>query len=411
MAMLGNSKAEIELTKKIAQLIVVPEVVAPMSAIGWTHSQPPTPQQLAAAIAAHNASTGGQPAPVEGAPAPAAVVTPAPQSGQPAKQEPVAQPAPAKTDASQPATQNVAALFESLRDANGLIMGKYKDVEAALKGAGHLAQMAKDALGRAESAEADLKALRTAAPASPPAAAPAAVTAKPFVPASRAELNEVQARLDKVLSKASENGVLDVESAREYAQLVREAARVEARVAAEDDRRMAQHTTEVENEKWLAVNEYMKTAYPDSVTFSDEVGLHVRSNPLLRDAVEALVAQGREKRAAELAWIEFDKTRGNLPVANRAEAIKQEVELEAREQVRKEARDAALKDAGIVHGSAGGASAVETPGVTGPSQDEINGLAAAMRREGETPGSRSAEAWRRATITRFLPPELFGPQG
>jgi len=308
----------------------------------------------------------------------------------------------------------VLVLLESLRDpATGLIMGKYKEVPDALKGAGHLANMAKGALGRAETAEAALLRIQGQPVAAPPAAASAAAPAeRKFTPAPRADGDAAQAHVDKVLSKVVENGgVFDGDSAREYAAAVRELATASGRAAAEDDRREVLHNQSVENDKWTAVNEYMKTTYPDSVNFSDEVGLYVRSNPLLAEAVQALVAQKRETRAAELAWTEFDKFRGGpgTPVLTRAEAEVKESDLAAREQVRKEQRDAALKDAGIVHGSAGGSSPVETPGITGPSQDDINSYADGMRREGDAPGSASAARWRHAVIGRFLPPELFGP--
>jgi len=415
---LGRSQAEVALTRKLAATLVQKEMIEPMEAIGWGHGTPPTAEILAAhaaRVAAQNPGGNGQP----GIPTEAPAVAPAPvaptQSGQPAPAPKAPAPvAVAQTDASAPAEQNVVALFESLRDpATGLIMGKYKDVPAALKGAGHLASMAKDALARAERAEAAL----TAAPAplaTSPAAAPAAAPApRPIIPASRAELDAAQARVDKVLSSLGEDAVLTGESAREYATAVRELAAVQSRVSVEDERRQVQHAQDAETEKWNAVNEYMRTKYPDSVNFNDEVGLHVRLNPLLAETVKVLVAQGRETLAAELAWQEFDKARGGsgTPNLSRADAERTELDLAAREQVRKEARDQALKDAGIIHGSAGGNSSLEAPGITGPSQDDINKYADGMRREGDAPGSSSAARWRHAVIGRFLPPELFGPTG
>jgi hypothetical protein len=232
-----------------------------------------------------------------------------------------------------------------------------------------------------------------------------------FTPTSRVDVDAAQEYLDAVLLRVTENGgVLDAESARALSKATRELSRTEATAVAEDGRRATAHAASVDQDKWNGVNEYMTNKYPDSATFAEEVGLHTRSNPLLAEAVMALVAQGREQRAAELAWTEFDKSRGGsvTPTLSRAEAEIKELDLAAREQVRKEARDAALKDAGIVHGSAGGSSSVETPGVTGPSQEDISRYADQMRREGEAPGSSAAARWRHAVIGRHLPPELFG---
>jgi hypothetical protein len=434
---LGRSRAEVELTKKLAATLVQKEVMEPMAAMGWRHGTPPTPEQaalhiakraeadgatpeqIAAFLAERGVTTslpaGGQPVRTEGAPAPATTPAAPVKSGQPAPT--AASPAPttpAKTDSPDlEAARNVLSLMESLRDpATGKIMGKYDDVAGALKGAGHLANMAKSALGRAEAAEAALGKTPAPVAASPVTAPVTAAAPRTFTPASRADVDAAQERLDAVLSKVTENGgVLDADSARALSKATRELSKAEAAAVVEDSRRASVHATGVEKDKWDGVNEYMLNKYPDSANFSDEVGLHTRSNPLLAEAVMALVAQGREQRAAELAWTEFDKSRGGTGqpvVLTRAEAEVKESDLAAREQVRKEQRDAALKDAGIVHGSAGGSSAVETPGVTGPSQDEISRYADQMRREGEAPGSAAAARWRHAVIGRFLPPELFG---
>lgn len=433
---LGRSAAEIALTKHLAKTIVQDEVINPMAAIGWGHGNPPNSQQAAVAIAERARADGatteqiteflaghgvkytppasGQPATTEGAPT--TVVTPkltAP-NGQPV-QQPVTTPAPVvKTDApNAEAAANLLSAFESLKDANGLYMGKYKTVDEALKGAGHLANMAKDALRRAEAAETRLTTTPSAATiAAPPAAAPAVAPVSPFVPKSHPALELAKARLDKVLSKVRESG-FDGDSAVEYAEATSEVARETSKAVAVDERDRAEHARNAESERWTAVNAFMAEKYPDSQYINDdEFNLFLRMNPLLTDSMQALRATGREVRAAELGYTEFIKARGGVPGApgtvSRAEAGRVEDDLAAREQVRMELRDKALKDAGIVHGSAGGSSAAETPGIVGPSQDDINAMAAAMRREGEAPGSQSAAQWRHATIGRFLPPEIFG---
>lgn len=418
---LGNSREEVELTKKLAATLVKSEVIEPMNAIGWGHGAPPSPEMIAAYKASQEKNSppvAGQPAPGTGAPAASPAPAAPPASGQPAA--PVAaSPAPtvAKTDAPPDlaAAQNLLGVMESLRDANGLIMGKYKTVDDALKGAGHLANMAKSALGRAEAADAALRAAAPAPLATPPAAAPAAVpVSKPFVPASRPELEAARANLDLVLSKIAEDGgILSGDHAKSLSAAQRELSKQEARALVDEDRERSQHATSSETEKWSAISAYMDSKYPEAKNFTDEVGLFVRSNPLLAEAIDALVAQGRDQRAIELSWIEYDKSRGGsgLPNMSRAEAEVKEADLQAREQVRKELRDAALKDAGIVQGSAGGAGVHENVGSAGSSQDEINAYADGMRRTGEALGGVDAARWRHAVIGRFLPPGLFGPQG
>jgi hypothetical protein len=433
---LGRSQAEIALTKQLAATLVQREVIEPMTVSGWRHGTPATPEQAAVVIAErakkdgatdeqiaaflaergvkYTPPAGGQPAKTEGAPAPVATpVTPA-QSGQPAPvtAAPAAAPG-AKTDvpADLAAAQNVLALMESLRDpTSNLIMGKYTSVDEALKGAGHLANMAKTALQRAEQAEARLTAAPAPVVAAPPAAVPAAAPVKPFVPSSRPGLEEATARLEKVLSRVTEDG-FSGDSAREFAEANREVAKEQALAVAAEQRERDEHARGAESSRWEAVNAYMAQKYPDSVNVDDaEFGLFLKLNPLLTEAMQALRAQGREQHAAEFGYTEFVRSRGGAPImgATRAEAERKEIDLSAREQVRIEARDAALKDAGIVHGQAGGSSAVETPGITGPSQEDINSMASRMRREGDGVGSAAAAEWRRATIGRFLPPELFG---
>lgn len=434
---IGRTQAEIELTRKLSKTLVQREVIEPMAAAGWGHGTPPSPAQTALMIAdraradgateeqiagfleergvKYTPPAGGQPAKTEGAPAPAAPAATA-TGGQPDPTKTTPAPAAqvAKTDASAtaPADQNVLTMFENLRDQNGLIMGKYKTVEDALKGAGHLANMAKQALARAEQAEARLSSVAKPVVADPPAARPAAApTRKAFVPTSRPELMAARERLDKVLSKTTNDG-FDGESAREFAEATREVARQEALSVADEVRQRQEYDARAEEDRFSEVNSYMAEKYPDSQNLDpDEFRLFLNLNPLLTEAMTALRAQGRDTRAAELGYTEFLKSRTGtqtVPGMSSAEAERKEADLAAREQVRKELRDEALKDAGIVKGSAGGASAVETPGVTGPSQDDINAMANAMKREGEHPGSAAATQWRRAVIGRFLPPELFG---
>lgn len=436
---IGRNAAEVALTKHLAATLVQQEVIEPMTVQGWSAGQPISPSQAAITIAEraraagepeekiatflaergikYTPPAGGPPARTEGAPAPAATPAVPAQSGQPA---PASSPAPAapvaKTDAPDPnleAARNVLALFEGLKGPDGQYMGKYPSLTEALKGAGHLANMAKTVMKENEQLKSQLTTPPTTVIAAPPVAVPATVSAnKPFVPSSRPELDMAQARLDAVLSRANEDG-FDGKSAKEFAEATREVAKQTALAVAAEQRERDEHARKSETAKWESVNAYMAEKYPNSMNVNDdEFGLFLRSNPLLMDAMTALRAQGREQRAAELGYTEFEKARGGVAPAGgmtRAEAERKEEDLTAREQVRKELREEALKDAGIVHGSAGGSSAVETPGITGPSQDDINAVAERMKREGDAPGSPAAMEWRRMTIGRFLPTDLFGP--
>jgi hypothetical protein len=435
----GNA-AEAALTRKLAQTLVRTEVIEPMAVAGWQHGAVPSPQQAAVIIAerarkdgatdeqiaeflkergvTYTPPAGGTTPQSEGAPAPAPAPAAPVKSGQPAPAASAPAPAaPAKTDAPDTqleAARNLLALMESLKGSDGKYMGKYPNLDEALKGAGHLANMTKTVMHENETLKAQLSAAGTPAPGvvAPPAAVPAAAPAsKPFVPASRPGLEAAQARLDKVLSRVTNDG-FDGDSAKEFAEANREVAREQALAVAVEQRERDDHARQSETQRWDAVNAYMAEKYPNSANVDDaEFGMFLKLNPLLTEAMSALRAQGREQRAAELGYTEFEKSRnvasGSTLTLSRADAEKKEIDLSEREQVRKEARDAALKDAGIVHGSAGGASAVEAPGITGPSQDDINAYAAAMRREGDAPGSASAQRWRSAVIGRFLPPELF----
>jgi hypothetical protein len=150
----------------------------------------------------------------------------------------------------------------------------------------------------------------------------------------------------------------------------------------------------------------MKEHYPNSDKFAPEIGLHIQSDPLLSEAVAALVAQGKEIKASELAWISFERAqRAHGTAVSRAEAELSEQDLAAREQVRKEAVARARIDAGVITGSAGGGGVHENTQLASTSKEEIARLGREMARTGEAPGSPAAEAWRRAVIG--LPPEFY----
>src|SRR6267142_3632624 len=168
---IGRSKEEKELTDMLSKTLVQKEVMEPMNKIGWGHGTPPAPDYS------------GQPAPAEGAPGQAASPSPAQPAGQPG-QPAAAAPAPNdKPKADGSVSLDLTAMYESLRDPEtGLIGKKYKTVEEAIKGSGHLANMAKQAFRERDELVKKLNELQagnqqprnlTAAPAAAPHAQPA----------------------------------------------------------------------------------------------------------------------------------------------------------------------------------------------------------------------------------------------
>jgi len=402
---IGRSKEEQELNSLLAKTLVAKEVIEPMTKIGWGHGSPPTPD--------YTTSPGGQPAPSEGAPGQAAAPAPASMAGQPAPKA-GEQPAPAdKPKADGPVdAAALLALYESLRDpATGLILKKYKTFEAAVQGSGHLAIMAKQAFKERDEALARLSlpapVIATSAPAASPAAVPAS---KSTTSTSRAKLDEAQAKLDEVLSGISENGgILDSEAAKKLSKAQREVADAAADYRVQESRVQERTSQTEEQDKWKAVDSYMVTNHPESAQFSEEVALYMQSDPLLAAAVNALLAQEKRLEATLLAWKSFEKTHTDmLSAEGRAKAEEKEMELTAREQVRKEKTIEARKDAGVIVGSPGGAGAHENRNAA-HSREEIEAVRDQMRREGDAPGSPAALRFRQMVIGPSLDPRFFGP--
>jgi hypothetical protein len=390
--------------------LVQKEVIEPMTKIGWSHSAPPAPDY------SNTTSTGtGQPAPAEGAPGQAAAPAPAPTAGQPA---PKAGEQPAPTDkpkANGPTAEDgatIIALYESLRDpATGLIAGKYKTVSEAIKGSGHLANMAKQAFRERDEAKARQVAPAPAAtaPAASPVAAPTTSTASPTP--SREKLDAAQARYDEVLSSVVENGgVLDAEAKKSLSKAQRELSEAAAEFTVQKSRSEERNALKAEQDQWAEADAYMREHHPESAKFSEEAALYIQSEPLLAAAVNALLAQGKRTEATVLAWKEFARTHSEmLSSEERAKAEVKESDLAAREQVRQEQVAAARRDAGVVNGSPGG-SGVHERGNAGASAEEIAAMRDRMVREGEAPGSPAAMRFRQMVIGPSLDPRFFPGQ-
>ena len=209
-------------------------------------------------------------------------------------------------------------------------------------------------------------------------------------------------KLAKVLAKiAEEGGLLDAENLTALMDGISDqsnlqaASIVDAKLAARDNAQSQQ------NAIWDAVEAHMTKHYPRSADFVDEMGLYVKSHPVLQKAVHALSAQGDHIGATALAWETFERT---LPptspaaAAEQAAAERMEVEGAAKEQVRKEAVEQARKDAGVSSTSVTGAH--ESVNV-GPTADEIASAAREMNATGI--GTR----WRALAFGKDLTGPLF----
>ena len=400
---IGRTREEQELNERLAKGLVQREVMQPMEQIGWGHGTPPPPKQ--------DSPGSGQPA-AEGAPGdahPGLATNVA--SGLPAP--PVKSPSEPKADA--PNAALLDQLFEPLRDANGLIQGKYKTGIEAFKGAGHLANMAKQAFNERDTLLAKVRELEARPAATTTAAAPAASPKAPLaVSPSRERLDKAQAALDTVLSGIAEDGgVLDGESVKKLSQANREVADASAEYRVAEDRALRDQERErasADEQEWRKVDEYMSTKYPASARFSDEAALYVKSDPLLASAVNALMAQGRKLEATELAWQTYERVHGaEIATSDHAKAQDKEEDLKAREQVREEKVREARRDAGVIVGSSGGAG-IHERNASGSSRDEVAAATEAMRREGDAPGSPAAMRFRQLVIGPSLDPSIFGPR-
>lgn len=398
---IGRTREEQEMTKLLAATLVQKEVMEPMEKIGWTHASPPPPDYS------------GQPAGAEGAPGTPQTPTAQPGAGQPAPvagapSQPVGSP-----KANTPPVEDIVATFESLRDPQGLIMGKYKTVAEALRGAGHLANMAKQSFQERDAALKQLGAIQELGsrpqPAASPAAAPATVPAS--LAASRVALEQAQARLDAVLTGVEDNGnVVDAETLRAANKATREVAELAADVRVQESLHNRDAAVSAEQNRWTAVDDYMQQNHPDSITRSAEIGLHIQADPVLQEAVHALVAQGKEIKASILAWQSYERAvNSGTIVKERADAELKEADLAAKGQVRQELLEKARKDAGVIQGAAGGSGIHENVDGAAPSREELGAAVRQMQMEGEGLGMPAATRFRHLLIGRHLDPTFFGP--
>lgn len=379
-----------EVTRMLADTVVEKEVIEPMNKIGWSEAATPPPPDYS-----------GQPPGPEGAPAPA----PAPVATTTPAGTTLAPVSPLAPQAGEQKTTPTSVLdLEQFKDpTTGKYFGKYDSQEQALKGVGHVVQMAKSAFTRNGELEAELTKLRAvgSAPSVQPVATPAAVqsTTQEIPPAS--VVLPKSPKLAKVLSDLVENGgVLDAENMQALMDGISDQSRVVAEHTAERVVETRDSAASKDKAEWDKVDEHMRANYPNALNFADEMGLMVQSNPLLAAGVAAKIAQGDRVGAAVEVWKLFSSSQGlQNAVEARKAAETEEIRLAAADAVRREATEQARRDAGVHGSSATGIH--ETPGGIGPSPEQVAQAGAEMMSSG------LGQRWREMTIGRLLTDPLF----
>lgn len=354
------TEAELELHRYISNEIVGPEVMDPMESMNWEHGTPPTRDQLKP-----------QDNPVE--------TNPPSETPQPSDNPTVVE----QPKETVPATPSIN--WDSYREANGLILGKYKTETEAIKGVSHAVAMAKSALTRAAEVEAESVRLRAELDN-------VHRTREIITPVTEKQTEVPSGRLDEILERIANDG-LSSENAHELRNVLAETAEqtVERKLQERDNARNA------EQAKWFEVDNYMRVKHPDALNHTDEIALFIKTNPLVDTAIGSMIAAGREKEAAELAWLQFDAARSAGTMAT-AETEKQAIQLDAGNQVRREAVEQARVDAGVQVTNAGGVH--ETPAVS-TSREELERAAAEMRATG------LGEKWRALAFGQYLDNPIF----
>lgn len=356
------NQADAALLAHIAETIVEPEVMAPMEKAGWSE------------YSGEEQIPGVETTPTEGAVTPTEIQKPEVIADNPT--------IPAETSVGEEPEID----WESLRGTNGLILDKYKTKADAVKGVKHAVIMAKDAFTRNAELEAMIADMRKAP----------AVRTEPVLDPQPTSEKVPSGLLEEVLSRiAEEGGTLDDTNIKDLRDAFRETTKnvVEEALTGRETR------ISNENRKWNDVDVYMRQSYPDSINFTDEMGVFVASNRPLKLAVDSLMKEGNYQEATELAWVNY---RANVDLvslgAKRVEDTKKEIQLEAADQVRKEAVAQARVDAGVSTTVAGGVH--ESPKQRS-NLDEIEAAAAEMRATG------IGDKWRALVFGRDLKGPMF----
>jgi hypothetical protein len=285
----------------------------------------------------------------------------------------------------QPTASNDAINWEAYRDSNGLILGKYKNSEAAVQGMHSLLQMTKSVLNERDALQAEIGQLRQQR--STPVAEQ--VSSIPHVD-SNLQLPE----LDAVRKKLEAGEGLDADDALKLVDGMAKYSEIAAQKVLERDRNMRQQETD----SWKNVDTYMSQHYPQSLKHADEMEVFVRTNQEVGRVFNRLLAgndDGAKLDATIYLWKEYSSANPVTPI----DPAQQEAQLAAQAQVRKEEVDRARIDAGLFGNSAGGIH--ESSQNTGVTQADIDAAARQMKQTAD------GRQWRELTIGRTLTGPFF----
>jgi hypothetical protein len=379
---ISMTQAEAAMLESIKQNIVDPEVMGPMETLDWQHGAPPPPIPL---VPAYNPQ--GIEQSQQEVRKPETVTADNPQVTPPAD-----------STATPPARE---IDWESLRQPNGLILGKYKSEAEATKGVAHAVEMAKTAL--AQKAELEAKLAQMSQP-TPQYQLPPQQTSHEVIKSPRMVVDNT--KLDTVLSKiVEEGGTLDQQNITDLREALLETSQQISAKTVEDVLLERDSRNRQENDEWTKVDNYMRSNYPDALNFTDEISVFVQTSPFVNTTVNALISSGHKAEAAEFAWKEYSRARDvEVTAARAADNQVKEITLSAADQVRREAVEQARKDAGVMTTIASGIH--ETP-PSGASPSEIENAAAEMGMLGSAPGSPGGARWRALTIGKDLRGPLF----
>jgi hypothetical protein len=296
--------------------------------------------------------------------------------------------------------------WEALRDpTTGLILKKYKDEGAAVKGIGHAINMLKSGLNRIDTVEQENQRLQRELISRPAIIAPATEVPSLTIPALAREASvENSPKLARVLARIKEEPILDEEGMQELVDGILEHSTMSAERAARRVIRETAENVQKENTVWSEVDDYMAREYPESLAFADEMGVFTRTNPFVGEIVAAMIEKGKRTEATVFAWKEFKEAHSEklaAPQAMSADTLK-EIQLTEAGKVHAEAREAALRDAGVI---SSGASGVHETVKTGTTQEEIAAAAARMNQ------SADGTEWRNLVIGSQLTGPFFDNTG
>jgi len=305
-------------------------------------ADPQTREHAQVALSAQGLGLNGMPVQPAAAAPPPVTAAPTPQLDAIPLQTPAA---PAQSPAS-PASGPSDAALDGLRDANGLIFGKYRTVDEARRGyynAVNTLSTTTDELIRLRNQPVGVN----PHPATLPGSAPG--DAQRVNPAVRSY--DPTQDIAELVKSSEESGQIDP------AMLAQAVSKIASRVATE-----ATHAQLQPMQAMAEAESYMRTKYPDSINHAQELGNYVKTDPGVGATVQALMASGQYKAAFEYAWSMYTVTNG----------LSVERSMVANSQIAEEERQRARAAAGFTGSPNTGVHAATTPAP--PTREELAAL-------------------------------------